>query len=81
MTGSMPDEGVNPIDFPAEAAHVWHWFLQLNAKRPQGFSGASCIPESEVHYFFRNRHIAPEVWEVDAISALDGVALAAAQKE
>lgn len=81
MTGKMPIEGINPVVFPAAVGHVWYWFLQLSSKRQQGMSGVNPILESETYYFFRNRHIAPEMWEIDAISALDSVALTAAQKE
>lgn len=81
MTGHMPIEGVNPAEFPQEIEHLWGWFLQLNAKRPQAMNGISPIPESEMHYFFSNRQIQPQAWEVDAISAIDVVAITAAQEE
>lgn len=81
MTGRMPAEGVNPVEFPAEVEHIWHWFLQLNAKRQQGMSGINPISESEIYYFFCNRHATPEAWEIDALAALDVVVINAAQKE
>lgn len=81
MTGRMPMEGINPEELPEEAAHVWLWFLQLNAKRPQAMSGISPISASEIYYFFCNRQITPEVWEVDALAALDNVSINAMQKE
>lgn len=77
----MPLEGVNPAEFPCELGHLWCWFLQLNAKRPHAMSGICPISESEMHFFFSNRRISPEVWEVDAIAALDWVAITAAQKD
>lgn len=74
-------EGVNPEEFPVEVEHIWMWFLQMNAKRPQAMSGVSPLLESEIHFFFRNRQIVPEAWEVDALAALDLVAIKALQKE
>lgn len=81
MTGRMPIEGINPIEFPAEVEHLWMWFLQMNAKRPQAMNGISPLLESEIHFFFCNRQIVPEAWEVDALAALDHVAIKALQKE
>jgi hypothetical protein len=75
MTGRMPEEGVNPVDLPQSVEHVWWWFLALNRKRPQGMAGICQLPESEIGWFFRNRGLAPEPWELDAINRLDAVAL------
>ena len=75
MTGKLPEEGVNPVIFPESVGHVWGWFLELSNKRPPGMSGPSPIPESEIGWYFRNRHISPTLWELTAISALDRVAL------
>lgn len=78
MTGRMPEEGVNPVDFPESMGQIWIWFVSLSGKRPPAMAGQSPIPESEIGWFFRNRHIEPDLWVFDAISALDAVALAAA---
>lgn len=77
----MPEEGINPAEFPEAAQDVWGWFLVLNHKRPQGMAGACPIPESEIGWFFRNRGINPEAWEIDAINYLDAVALSAPKDE
>lgn len=77
----MPPEGVNPVDLPAAAVHVWQWYLRLASKRPQAMSGICAIPESEIGWFFRNRSITPEVWELDAIDRLDVIARHATEKE
>lgn len=74
MTGRMPDEGINPVEFPESIQHVWGWFLTLNHKRPPAMAGVSPIPESEIGWFFRNRCICPDGWELDALAALDMVA-------
>lgn len=70
----MPEEGINPVEFPETAQSVWRWFLILNGKRQSGMAGPSPIPESEIGWFFRNRGITPQGWEIDAIDALDRVA-------
>lgn len=75
MTGKMPAEGVNQTEFPETAQDVWHWFLTLNAKRQSGMGGQSPIAESEIGWFFRNRHITPQGWEFDALDALDRLAM------
>lgn len=77
----MPTEGVNPTEFPECVAYLWGWFMQLNAKRPQGMNGALPLPESEIGWFFRNRGLEPAVWEIDAIARLDLIALESFSKE
>lgn len=71
----MPAEGINPVEFPQAVNHVWQWFLQLNAKRPNGMNGFSPIPESEIGWFFLNRSLSVNPWVIDAIARLDLVAL------
>lgn len=70
----MPPEGLNPIELPASAAHVWLWFLRLSNKRKKSMSGFQSLQESEIGWFFKNRSTTPEPWEVDAIDRLDLVA-------
>lgn len=74
MTGRMPQEGINPVELPVEVAHVWGWFLHLNAKRQPAISGVAPISELEISLFLANRGISLEGWELDAIEALDRVA-------
>jgi len=76
MKGFMPSEGINPVELPEECNEVWRWFMTLNGKRQPGMSGPSPISESEIGWFFHNRHITPKGWEIDAIDQLDRVALA-----
>ena len=71
----MPEEGVNPVDLPAVVAHVWGWFLSLNGKRQQAMQGMNPITESEIGWFFLNRKINPELWEIEAIERLDALTL------
>lgn len=77
----MPEEGLNPVVFPEAASQAWEWFIRLAAKRPQAMSGIAPIPESEIGWFFRNRGIVPESWELDAIEALDRLALKSAGED
>ena len=71
----MPPEGINPVAFPESMADVWRWFMTLNRKRPQGFSGVQAISEAEIGWFFINRGITLEGWELEALDRLDAVAL------
>lgn len=74
MTGRMPEEGVNPVDFPGVLYDIWHWFLRLNAKRGGGMEGPAPILESEIRAFFKNRRITPQTWQLDALQVLDSIA-------
>lgn len=80
MTGRMPAEGINPATIPEIAQHVWAWFLMLNACRQSGM-GPSPISHSEMLAFFTLEGIMPEGWELQAIRALDNVALESAAKD
>lgn len=79
MSGRRQPELDGP-DLPHEASHVWGWFMRLNATRPAGM-GASGIPETEIAAFFRTRKLSPAQWEIEAIAALDDVAMRAANDD
>lgn len=72
MTGRMPEEGINPIEFPTLVADVWEWFQSLSGTRQSGMA-ANPISEQEIHFFFKNRKIDYEIWQIEAIRLLDGV--------
>lgn len=74
MTGRMPAEGINPVDFPNLLADEWGWFLSLNSSRQAGMA-VNSISEVEMESYFRNRRITPQAWQLDLIRALDNVAL------
>lgn len=74
MTGRMPEEGINPVEFPEVLAELWGWFLRLNAGRGGGF-GTQPITEQGIGWFFHNRGIRPQMWQLDALRLLDRVAL------
>lgn len=71
----MPDEGINPVELPEIMAHVWGWFLILHRKRGREMGGPLPIAESEIGWFFRNRGLSPSLWEMDALTELDRIAL------
>jgi hypothetical protein len=75
IKGRMPDEGVNPIEFPPSMSQLWAWFAQLSAKRTPVMAGMAPIAESEIGWFFRNRGISTDGWEFDAINRLDVAAM------
>jgi hypothetical protein len=81
MTGRMPAEGINPVEFPETALHVWNWFQQLSAGRGGGGMGPSAITYPDMQAFFGLYGIRPDVWELDAIRLLDGVALNSANTQ
>jgi hypothetical protein len=77
----MPEEGINQVTFPAEVAHIWAWFTRLDAARQPAFAGLSPITYEAMAAFFTLQGIKPQPWEVDAIKALDRVAVDSRQIE
>jgi hypothetical protein len=75
MTGTMPEEGRNPVEAPQAVMHLWGWFLQLNGSRQQGMNGAQPISNVEYLAFFTLEDLALEGWETAALRRLDGIAL------
>ena len=71
MTGRMPEEGVNPVEFPVMAQFVWAWFLDLHECRAQGMSGLARLTSLEMQAYFSLEGIVPMGWEVAAIRRLD----------
>jgi hypothetical protein len=74
MTGRMPEEGINSAEFPDLLYDLWQWFLKLNAGRSGGL-GPTPIDEQNIGWFFHNRRITPQCWQLDAIRMLDSIAL------
>jgi hypothetical protein len=60
---------------PQELEYLWRWFVRLDATRASAFSGKSAITENEMGWFFRNRAIQPQPWEVEILASLDLLAL------
>ena len=71
----MPDEGINPEELPSEAAHVWHWFLELHESRSQGMNGPQPITNLEILAYAGLTGIQFEGWELAAMRRLDRLAL------
>lgn len=77
MTGRMPEEGINPIELPPVAAHVWGWFLGISRGRQSaGMGGPQSLSSMEIHAYFQLEGFMPNSWELMAIRELDGVAMA-----
>lgn len=73
MTGRMPVEGLNPVEFPIELYDEWGWFLDLHRTRQTGLSD-SPIAESEIGWYFFNRGTRPQGWLLRLIRRLETVA-------
>lgn len=80
--GAIPQEGINPVEFPDELGHVWRWFLDLNASRqPSGMGGICAITYPDMLSYFSLRREHPTQWEMDLIKRLDGIALESCAKD
>lgn len=78
--GFMPEEGVNPVEFPELLYDLWRWFLNLNSSRPSGM-GSTPILESEIRAYYLNRSLTLHGWQLDAIRRLDAVAMNSSQEK
>lgn len=78
--GRKPKEAINPAEFPEELGDEWDWFIELDAGRTYGHANANPISEQEIRYFFRNRSIRAQVWQIDLIKKLDRASLTADSK-
>lgn len=67
-------------DFPEMFGYLWDWFISLSHTRQPGF-GAAPITEQEIHAFCCNRGMHMSLFELDAIRALDRIALTDYSKE
>jgi hypothetical protein len=68
----VPKELINPTKFPILVKKVWDWFIQLDSFRQNGMERQP-LSEMEIGWFFRNRKIEVEVWQLDLIRKLDQV--------
>jgi hypothetical protein len=76
MTGRMPDEGINPVEFPDVLWDLWHQFLELNASRGSGgMGGPAPITQLDMYAYCQLRRIWFEGWELNAFRLLDQIAL------
>lgn len=63
---------------PPECAALWGAFVDLSSARPQGLSGATAVPPSELQAWQRLHGVALTSWEIDTLAAMDRAALAVA---
>lgn len=71
----MPEEGINPVEFPPIMWDLWQWFKRLDRSRENGINGRSPLSEQSIGWFFRNRKITPQSWQLDTLAMLDTIAL------
>jgi hypothetical protein len=78
-TGIMPPQLEVP-PAPIELAHVWRYFLQMNAKRTVGMA-ANPLTDEAILAWQRRHHILLDPFEGECIDALDEVYLLAGQRQ
>jgi hypothetical protein len=69
--GQMPEEGVNPADFPDAMTDLWRWYAALSGARQPAMAGVAPISSSEMLCFFQLERIELEGWEPGAIRRID----------
>lgn len=70
-----------PTDPPVTLLYLWQWFHQLSSSRPLGGMGTPMpIPQSEIDAWCRLHDVKLAHWELDALSALDGLFLRSLNK-
>lgn len=80
MTGRMPEEGINPGELPDFLAYLWHWFLDLRAKRGGGM-GPGPITHTEMQAYFSLMRVTPSPTDIRTINRLDVIALNSTEKK
>lgn len=75
MTGRMPEEGINPAEFPELLYDLWRSFLAMHSARGRGMSGMEPITHQGIQAYSALYGVRFEEWELAAIRALDVVAL------
>lgn len=79
--GIMPEELANEPDIPESAAHVWHYFIQLNRARGSNGFGANPLSYTEIKNWCELSGIRLEQWELDAIVEMDSAFITESAKE
>ncbi|HEY4712822.1 MAG TPA: hypothetical protein VIH30_01050 [Aquirhabdus sp.] len=77
----MPEELANEPDIPESAAHVWHYFIQMNKKRGSNGFGANPLTFTEIRSWCELKKITLEQWELDAIDAIDEAYISESAKD
>lgn len=65
---------------PPELSYLWNAFVRLSERRGGGM-GPLPISFADIHWFCRVHHERYELWEVDAITALDDAYFASTRAE
>lgn len=78
--GVKPKELENLVELPRSFKQCWHFFLDLNSTRNQGF-GVSPITYVEIYAYFNLMQLDYEPWEIEAIKAFDRIAMDVAAKQ
>ena len=72
----MPEEGINPYDPPGVLYELWEWFLRLSRTRGRDATGQpQPLAEDQIGWFFHNRRLRVQEWELDVLRILDSLAL------
>lgn len=74
QTGRMPEEGINPVPFPGELAHIWLWYADLEGSRDVGLAVGPITFTSMRSYFDLTKE-RPQAWEIDVIKQLDRLSM------
>lgn len=78
MTGRMPEEGINPVEFPDVLHDLWYCFLDLNKARRKAFVGIEPISYLEIQAYCSLTGSRFDGWELSTLQELDTVALESA---
>jgi hypothetical protein len=65
---------------PDGAEYLWEWFCALSQKRQFGM-GPNPISEEAIGWFFRNRRLRAQDWELRTLTRLDQAWLTAQAKD
>ncbi|MES2262092.1 MAG: hypothetical protein V4724_26525 [Pseudomonadota bacterium] len=78
--GGVRPKELDVPDLPFEVAHLWGYFLQMNAKRTSGMA-MNPLSDEQVMAWQRRHRIALTPFENECIDALDEVFMASAGEE
>ena len=80
QTGKRPAQ-LDVVRLPVEVAHIWEYFLRLNAKRTVGAMTPNPLSGLEIEAWERRRRIRLDPFESDCIDALDEVYLVSSSEK
>lgn len=73
--------GIDALDVPPEAEHVWLWFWTLDGGRQSGQFGPQAIAHGDVAAWARLAGESPAEWELGALRAMDAARRSALAEE